>query len=72
MMLRVIDGQHDPTDIVKRLERMLEDAKSGKLTGFVALENHRNTVSWEQAGRWQASEAVFALRLWEMQFLGGW
>jgi hypothetical protein len=63
--MRVIKGEAASSEVILELEKLLEDAKSGRVTGIACLVNYRNTCGFYQAGQWSLSDALFAFECWK-------
>lgn len=68
--LRSIKPTVDAT-LVDALERWLESAKRGELTGAILLGNERGTdVSYSDVGHMPTSRALLAFEYWKLSRFG--
>lgn len=56
-------------DVVKYLERLLEDAKRGDLKAVLLLSDYGNENDWYQVGVMNIGTALLAIERWKFQAL---
>lgn len=67
---RLTDVNRAPdAELVKALESLLEEAKSGSLRGVFVLKNYADCFGRLSSGQWAYRDAIYVFELWKKRLL---